>query len=62
MVETCLVVGAVGILKCNIFLYADNKPGEQFWSRCGWAAHSDLKVLQRKTSPQESAWDDRLRT
>ena len=50
MVEKCLgALVAVGILKCNIFLYADNESGEQFWSRCGWTARSDLKVLQRKT-------------
>ena len=50
MVETCLgALAALGILKCNVFLYADNEPGEQFWSRCGWMARSDLKVLQRKT-------------
>ncbi len=52
MVETCLgALGAMGILKCNIFLYAGNGPGERFWNRCGWTARSDLKVLQRKTSP-----------
>jgi putative acetyltransferase len=50
MVETCLAdLAALGILKCNIFLYADNESGQQFWDRCGWAARSDLKVLQRPT-------------
>ena len=59
MVETCLgTLAALGILKCNIFLYADNEPGEQFWSRCGWAARSDLKVLQRKTPLQGPAQND----
>ena len=42
----------MGILKCNIFLYADNEPGERFWRQCGWSARSDLKVLQRETFPQ----------
>lgn len=51
MVETCLrALGSMGILKCNIFLYADNEPGQQFWNRCGWADRNDLKVLQRKTA------------
>ena len=51
MVETCLVaLEVLGILKCNIFLYADNIPGQQFWNRCGWTERSDLRVLQRKTS------------
>jgi hypothetical protein len=39
----------MGILKCNIFVYADKEPGERFWSRCGWVPRSDLKVLQRPT-------------
>jgi putative acetyltransferase len=52
MVESCLAsLAALGILKCNIFLYADNESGQQFWNRCGWAARHDLKVLQRKTVP-----------
>ena len=59
MVESCLgALAALGILKCNIFLYADNEPGQQFWSRCGWAARSDLKVLQRMTSSQGPAQND----
>lgn len=52
MVETCLsALNSLGILKCNIFLYADNEPGEQFWRRCGWADRNDLKILQRVTVP-----------
>ncbi len=56
MVETCLSsLAAMGILKCNIFLYADNEMGHHFLNRCGWAARSDLQVLQRKTSSEGSA-------
>ncbi len=52
MVETCLrALGSMGILKCNVFLYSDNEPGQQFWSRSGWVDRDDLKVLQRKTVP-----------
>ncbi len=48
MVETCLAsLSALGVLKCNVFLYADNEPGEQFWRRCGWSARGDLQVMQR---------------
>lgn len=51
MVERCLAaLSAQGILKCQIFLYADNELGRQFWNRCGWAARNNLKVLQRKTN------------
>jgi N-acetylglutamate synthase len=50
MVETCLAALAMlGILKCNIFLYADNEQGQRFWSHCGWTGRNDLKVLQRQT-------------
>ena len=50
LVEMCLIaLGTLGILKCNIFLYADNSTGERFWSHCGWKARADLKVLQRTT-------------
>jgi putative acetyltransferase len=51
MVETCLAaLATLGILKCNIFLYADNETGQKFWDRCDWAVRNDLKVLQRKTN------------
>jgi putative acetyltransferase len=50
LVEACLKsLATLGILKCNIFLYADNELGERFWNQCGWKARTDLKVLQRQT-------------
>jgi len=50
MVEECLTsLATLGILKCNIFLYADNELGEQFWTRCGWSKRPDLQLLQRPT-------------
>lgn len=53
MAEMCLAsLAALGILKCNIFLYAENETGERFWNQCGWKARSDLVVLQRTTFPQ----------
>ena len=51
MVMACLdKLAALGIARCNIFIYADNEPGERFWTRCGWRPRSDLKVLQRQTT------------
>ncbi|HEX4142778.1 MAG TPA: GNAT family N-acetyltransferase [Pirellulales bacterium] len=48
MVEACLAsLRGVGIQKCNLFIYVDNEPGEQFWKQCGWSRRSDLHVLQR---------------
>jgi putative acetyltransferase len=50
MVQRCLAaLAALGIPKCVIFLFADNEPGERFWSRCGWSERGDLKLLQRQT-------------
>jgi len=49
MVETCIAsLKTLGILKCNIFLFAGNELGEQFWKRHGWSQRSDLLVFQRK--------------
>lgn len=50
MVEACLgSLTVLGVLKCNVFLYADNNTGQQFWNHCGWKERCDLKVLQRAT-------------
>jgi ribosomal protein S18 acetylase RimI-like enzyme len=50
MVEKCLAaLREQGIIKCNIFVYAENDDGQGFWSRCGWNHRSDLIVLQRMT-------------
>ncbi len=55
MVESCLsTLAALGILKCNVFLYADNNAGQQFWRHSGWWEREDLKVLQRATSPGQA--------
>lgn len=49
MVETCLAsLKCVGILRCNIFLFAGNELGERFWKRHGWLQRSDLQVMQRQ--------------
>jgi len=51
MVETCLsALKSIGILKCNIFLFAGNELGEDFWKRHGWSPRSDLLVFQRPCS------------
>ena len=48
LVAKCLSrLKELGILKCNIFLYADNAAGEQFWQRIGWAKRRDLQLMQK---------------
>jgi putative acetyltransferase len=50
LVQTCLRnLAALGIGKCNIFLYAHNDLGERFWTSSGWLERSDLKILQKPT-------------
>ena len=51
LVEQCLRrLRVVGILKCNLFLYASNAAGRAFWLRHGWAARDDLVLVQRAVS------------
>src|SRR5262245_57081220 len=36
---------AAGTRRCTIFLIADNRPGEAFWTRTGWRERTDLKAF-----------------
>ena len=48
LVARCLAeLKRVGILKCNIFLYADNVRGERFWRSNGWKKRSNLRLVQK---------------
>ena len=56
LVDRCLAgLAAEGILKGNIFLYADNEPGGRFWLRHGWSPRLDLQIMQRPIAPQTDA-------
>jgi putative acetyltransferase len=47
LVERCLSnLAAIGIQKCNIFVYADNDDGTEFWRKTGWQERNDLKLMQ----------------
>jgi ribosomal protein S18 acetylase RimI-like enzyme len=37
----------LGIRKCNIFVFADNLAGQEFWKKSGWVERTDLKVLSK---------------
>lgn len=51
LVERCLAnLAELGITKCNVFLFADNREGERFWVAMGFAARVDLRVMQRPTA------------
>lgn len=45
---------AVGIPKCNLFLFSDNAAGRAFWKRLGWTMRSDLVLVQKATAPERS--------
>ena len=48
LVARCLAeLKRSGILKCNIFLYADNVRGERFWRNNGWEKRADVCLVQK---------------
>jgi putative acetyltransferase len=52
LVAACLAgLKRLGILKCNIFLYADNTAGERFWKKTGWVKRTDLRLMQKAALP-----------
>ncbi|RMD99164.1 MAG: GNAT family N-acetyltransferase [Calditrichaeota bacterium] len=48
LVQLCLEgLRKQGILKCHIFLEADNREGEIFWVKIGWMKRPDIKVMSK---------------
>ena len=41
----------LGIRKCNIFVFADNPGGQEFWKKSGWVERTDLKVMSKSITP-----------
>ncbi len=47
LVSACLErLRALGIPKCNIFVFANNAEGMKFWTRNSWNVRSDLRMMQ----------------
>jgi putative acetyltransferase len=44
-----------GILKCNIFVYADNGEGKLFWKHQGWVERKDLLLMQKAVMPSNKS-------
>jgi putative acetyltransferase len=44
------------IQKCNIFLFADNANGENFWLHNGWDKRGDLLVMQKNLPRTKSKY------
>lgn len=36
----------LGIVKCNIFVYANNAGGKAFWKHLGWEIRNELRMMQ----------------
>jgi ribosomal protein S18 acetylase RimI-like enzyme len=36
-----------GVLKCYLFVFADNLAGQEFWKRRGWDHRADLVAMQK---------------
>ncbi len=49
LVEACFAeLARLGIVKCNIFVFAHNTEGQQFWLHNGWNGRADLRVMQKQ--------------
>jgi ribosomal protein S18 acetylase RimI-like enzyme len=47
LVEDCLAkLRALGISKCNIFIFGDNTSGMTFWKNQGWTVRTELRLMQ----------------
>jgi len=56
LVESCLAdLTALGIVKCNLFLFADHEAGESFWQHNGWNQRADLVVMQKNLLPAKAS-------
>jgi len=46
LVNRCLTaLAAVGIRKCNIFIFADNIEGKAFWQKTGWREYEGIDLM-----------------
>jgi N-acetylglutamate synthase len=46
LVEQCLgALSSEGILKCHIFVNADNADGKVFWKRLGWSERPGINLM-----------------
>lgn len=53
LVECCLAaLQAIGIAKCNLFLFGRNQDGAAFWECTGWSRRDDLVLLQKVVAPR----------
>jgi ribosomal protein S18 acetylase RimI-like enzyme len=50
LIEGCVAkLGEEGILKCHLFVLADNTGALEFWTSAGWQQRTDLEMFSRMT-------------
>jgi ribosomal protein S18 acetylase RimI-like enzyme len=50
--KVLLELNRIGIRKCNLVVYRDNKGGQKFWEKIGWLKRYDLLSMQSETKGQ----------
>lgn len=49
LVAKCLgKLKRLGIIKCNIYHFADNVDGKRFWLNSGWKNRPDVRLMQKR--------------
>jgi N-acetylglutamate synthase len=53
LVKNCTsALAALGIYKCNVFVYTTNTSGQEFWRKQGYRPRDDLLTMQTLTGAQ----------
>ncbi len=48
LADKCLwALAAVGIPRCNIFVFAQNEEGKDFWEKTGWRTYEGLGLMYK---------------
>jgi ribosomal protein S18 acetylase RimI-like enzyme len=48
LVEKCLLtLQSVGIQKCHLFIFNDNREGIRFWNEIGWEQRFDISLMSK---------------
>ncbi len=54
LVSQCLLaLASAGIERCNIFIYSDNKKGQDYWRRRGWSTYEGLSLMFKSTASSD---------
>jgi len=56
LVDACLEkLATLKIVKCNLFIFADNTAGRTFWLHQGWASREDIVLVQKTLTPEKKS-------